>query len=135
MASVGETAIPVPAARSFLRLNLLNDVRGRVRLGTLNNLRWLAVVGQAVALLVVRLALNFDFPVLLAASPIAASAVMNREVVPASRVGSSSGPARSSPLCPTTVVGRPATMSMSMSIPSSPRHVSIASVSSPSGRL
>jgi len=32
--------------------------------------------GSAVALLVVRLALDFDFPVLLAASPIAASAVM-----------------------------------------------------------
>jgi two-component system sensor histidine kinase RegB len=74
---VGETALPARVSRSFLRLNLLNDVRGRVRLGTLNNLRWLAVAGQAVALLVVRLALDFDFPVLLAASPIAASAVMN----------------------------------------------------------
>ena len=77
MASIGETAMPAQAAKSFLRFNLLRDVRGRVRLGTLNNLRWLAVVGQAVALFVVRLALNFDFPVLLAASPIVASAVMN----------------------------------------------------------
>jgi len=48
---LAETAIPITASRSFLRLNLLNDARGRVRLGTLNNLRWLAVVGQAVALL------------------------------------------------------------------------------------
>jgi two-component system sensor histidine kinase RegB len=61
----------------FLRFKVPREVRGRVRLGTLNNLRWLAVVGQAVALLVVRLVLNFDFPVLLAASPIAASAVIN----------------------------------------------------------
>jgi two-component system sensor histidine kinase RegB len=77
MALIGETAIPAQPSKSFLRLNLLRDVRGRVRLGTLNNLRWLAVAGQAVALLVVRLGLDFDFPVLLAASPIAASAVMN----------------------------------------------------------
>jgi two-component system sensor histidine kinase RegB len=49
----------------------------RVRLGTLNNLRWLAVVGQAVALLVVRLGLDFDFPVVLAATPIVASALLN----------------------------------------------------------
>jgi two-component system sensor histidine kinase RegB len=50
---------------------------GRVRLGTLNNLRWLAVVGQAVALFVVRLVFNFDFPVIPAAAPIAASALLN----------------------------------------------------------
>ena len=77
MASVGESVLPAQTSRSFLRLNLMSDVRGRVRLGTLNNLRWLAVVGQAVALLAVRVILDFDFPVLLAASPIAASAVMN----------------------------------------------------------
>ncbi len=48
-----------------------------MRLGTLNNLRWLAVVGQAVALLLVRVVLNFDFPLLLAASPVVGSAVLN----------------------------------------------------------
>lgn len=75
MASIGESAALAPSA--FLRLKALRVGRDRVRLGTLNNLRWLAVVGQAIALFVVRLVLNFDFPVLLAASPIAASAVMN----------------------------------------------------------
>jgi two-component system sensor histidine kinase RegB len=75
MASIGESAALAPSA--FLRLKALRGGRDRVRLGTLNNLRWLAVVGQAIALFVVRLVLNFDFPVLLAASPIAASAVMN----------------------------------------------------------
>ena len=51
--------------------------QARVRLGTLNNLRWLAVVGQAVALLVTRLVLNFEIPLPLAAVPIAVSAVLN----------------------------------------------------------
>jgi two-component system sensor histidine kinase RegB len=50
---------------------------GRVRLGTLNNLRWLAVVGQAVALFAIRFAFDFDFPVMLAASPVVASALLN----------------------------------------------------------
>jgi two-component system sensor histidine kinase RegB len=77
MASIGETARPSHSPSAILGFKVPRDVRGRVRLGTLNNLRWLAVVGQAVALLVVRLVLNFDFPVLLAASPIAASAVLN----------------------------------------------------------
>ena len=74
---MSETALPAQMPKTFLRLNLLRNARGRVRLGTLNNLRWLAVAGQAVALFVVRLLLDFDFPVLLAASPIAASAVIN----------------------------------------------------------
>ncbi|HEY4263976.1 MAG TPA: ActS/PrrB/RegB family redox-sensitive histidine kinase [Micropepsaceae bacterium] len=77
MVSIEETAGSSQSPSMFLRFKVPREVRGRVRLGTLNNLRWLAVVGQAVALLVVRLVLNFDFPVLLAASPIAASAVIN----------------------------------------------------------
>src|ERR1043165_4303777 len=48
-----------------------------VRLGTLNNLRWLAVVGQTVSLLVVNLVLNLHFPVLNSAAVIGASAVLN----------------------------------------------------------
>ena len=51
--------------------------RGRVRLGTLNNLRWLAIVGQTIALLAVRIGFDFEFPLLLAASPILASALLN----------------------------------------------------------
>jgi two-component system, sensor histidine kinase RegB len=65
------------AARRVEWLAARRRASGRVRLGTLNNLRWLAVVGQAVALLVVRLVLNFDFPLVLAATPIAASALLN----------------------------------------------------------
>ncbi len=76
MVATGDTQATQPAD-GFLRVKVPRSVRGRVRLGTLNNLRWLAVVGQAVALLVVRLVFNFDFPLLLAASPVAASAVIN----------------------------------------------------------
>ena len=48
-----------------------------MRLGTLNNLRWLAVVGQTIALLVVRLLLDFDFPVFETSIVVAASATLN----------------------------------------------------------
>ena len=63
--------------KRFAGLTTHRSASARVRLGTLNNLRWLAVVGQAVALLVVRLGLDFDFPVVLAAAPIVASALLN----------------------------------------------------------
>ena len=49
----------------------------RVRLGTLNNLRWLAVVGQTTAVLIVSLLLRFDFPIFEAAIVIGASAILN----------------------------------------------------------
>src|ERR1700680_2104767 len=77
MASISEAPAAPRSSIPFLRLNMQRRARGRVRLGTLNNLRWLAVVGQAAALLVARLVLNFDFPLALAASPIVASAVLN----------------------------------------------------------
>jgi len=77
MASISETPLASQTPNALVRLKALRDARGSVRLGTLNNLRWLAVVGQAVALFVVRLVLDFDFSLLLAASPIAASAIMN----------------------------------------------------------
>jgi two-component system, sensor histidine kinase RegB len=51
--------------------------RATIRLGTLNNLRWLAVVGQGMALLTVRLLLDFDFPVGEASAAVGASAVLN----------------------------------------------------------
>lgn len=51
--------------------------RGRVRLGTLNNLRWLAIVGQAAALLVVHSFLDLTVPILICAAPVAASALLN----------------------------------------------------------
>jgi two-component system sensor histidine kinase RegB len=61
----------------MLRTKFQNSARVRVRLGTLNNLRWLAIVGQTIALLGVRIGFDFDFPLLLAASPIMASALLN----------------------------------------------------------
>ena len=50
---------------------------GRVRLGTLNNLRWLAVAGQSATLLIASELLGLELPLLLCVVPIAASAVLN----------------------------------------------------------
>jgi FMN phosphatase YigB (HAD superfamily) len=58
-------------------MQLEGQARASVRLGTLNNLRWLAVVGQATSLVVVRLILDLDFPVLYPAAVIGASALLN----------------------------------------------------------
>jgi two-component system, sensor histidine kinase RegB len=79
MASTGDMTVraradTAPSAREFL-LSTLGPAR--VRLGTLNNLRWLAVVGQTVALLIVSLVLGFDFPLLETAIVIIASALLN----------------------------------------------------------
>jgi len=49
----------------------------RVRLGTLNNLRWLAVAGQAVAVVIVGLGFKFDLPLIAAATTIGLSALLN----------------------------------------------------------
>ncbi len=53
---------------------------GRVRLGTLLALRWLAVGGQAVALVVTYFGLGFPFSILPAAAAVAASALLNLTV-------------------------------------------------------
>ena len=50
---------------------------GRVRLGTLNMLRWLAVAGQSVAIGVVYVVLGFDLPLALCLVCIVASAALN----------------------------------------------------------
>jgi len=49
----------------------------QVRLGTLNNLRWLAIGGQSAALIVAVNLLDLRIPLLLCITPIAASAVLN----------------------------------------------------------
>lgn len=77
MTLTGELQAAASTAPQLFRIDAHVLGRGRVRLGTLNNLRWLAIVGQTIALLGVRIGLNFDFPVLLAASPIMASALLN----------------------------------------------------------
>ena len=51
--------------------------RGRVRLGTLNNLRWLGIAGQSAALFIVYAVLGYDFGILACVALIAASAVLN----------------------------------------------------------
>lgn len=49
----------------------------RVRLGTLNNLRWMAIGGQSAALIVATSILELELPLLLCTIPIVASAVLN----------------------------------------------------------
>jgi two-component system sensor histidine kinase RegB len=51
--------------------------RGRVRLRTLSNLRWLAVAGQSAALFLVYFALGYSLPILYSAIAIAISAGLN----------------------------------------------------------
>jgi two-component system, sensor histidine kinase RegB len=51
--------------------------RGRIRLGTLNNLRWLGVVGQTVALVIVYFVLGYDFGLTGCVVLVGASAVLN----------------------------------------------------------
>jgi two-component system sensor histidine kinase RegB len=61
---------PAPAAAP-------SRARGRVRLGTLSNLRWLAIAGQSAALLVVHSFLELRVPLILCVAPIAVSALLN----------------------------------------------------------
>jgi two-component system sensor histidine kinase RegB len=51
--------------------------RGRVRLRTLSNLRWLAIAGQSAALFLVYFALGYPLPLSYCVAAIAASAVLN----------------------------------------------------------
>jgi two-component system sensor histidine kinase RegB len=62
-----------------LRLNYpaSGGERGRVRLRTLSNLRWLAIAGQGAALFLVYFALGYRLPILYCAAAIAASVVLN----------------------------------------------------------
>lgn len=61
---------------------------GRVRLGTLNNLRWLAVAGQAAALVIVHVLLGYPLPLLYCVAAVGVSALLNialAAIFPASR--------------------------------------------------
>ena len=62
------------------RRGLARITLGRLRRSTLVNLRWGAVAGQSLAVLIVVFALNFSMPVLPAALVIAASALVNLAV-------------------------------------------------------
>jgi two-component system sensor histidine kinase RegB len=60
------------AARSAM-----NMPRGRVRLRTLNNLRWLAIAGQSAALFIVYFGFGYPFPLFPCAGAIAMSMLLN----------------------------------------------------------
>src|ERR1700743_3159223 len=51
--------------------------RGRVRLRTLSNLRWMAIAGQSAALFLVYFAFGYSLPISYCAAAIAASAALN----------------------------------------------------------
>jgi two-component system sensor histidine kinase RegB len=69
---------PAPLTKAGARIDsIIANQRPSMRLGTLNNLRWLAVVGQGAALVVVRLLFNFEFPVAYASAAVGASAILN----------------------------------------------------------
>jgi two-component system sensor histidine kinase RegB len=70
---LSETADKV---RSFA-VTPASAARGRVRLRTLSNLRWMAVAGQSAALFVVYFAFGYTLPLVQCAGAIAASAVVN----------------------------------------------------------
>jgi len=55
--------------------------RGRVRLRTLSNLRWLAIAGQSAALFVVRFGLDYRLPIVKCAIAIALSVLLNVALV------------------------------------------------------
>ena len=54
-----------------------SPVRGRVRLRTLSNLRWMAIAGQSLALLLVYFGFGYRLPLVYCAIAIGASAVLN----------------------------------------------------------
>ena len=75
--------LEVAKARTWLRFwprlaaELSPSARGRVRLRTLNNLRWMAVAGQSVALFIVFFALNYPLPLFGCVMAIGTSVALN----------------------------------------------------------
>lgn len=60
-----------------LAVELSPTARGRVRLRTLNNLRWMAVAGQSVALFIVYFALNYPLPLFGCVMAVGTSVALN----------------------------------------------------------
>jgi two-component system sensor histidine kinase RegB len=60
-----------------LASELSPSARGRVRLRTLSNLRWMAVAGQSVALFIVYFSLGYPLPLIPCIGAISASALLN----------------------------------------------------------
>ncbi len=66
-----------PDTVTALRLPPLPATRGRVRLRTLSNLRWLAIGGQSAALFIVYFAFGYRLPLMACAVAIGISALLN----------------------------------------------------------
>lgn len=66
-----------PRARLLAAAIAAPSVRGRVRLRTLSNLRWLAIAGQSAALFVVYFGFGYRLPLLYCVSAIVISALLN----------------------------------------------------------
>ncbi len=82
MPAMSETVFPTEAIEDQGRPSLWGAVRapiarGRVRLRTLSNLRWLAVAGQSAALFLVNFGFGYRLPLALCVAAIAASATLN----------------------------------------------------------
>jgi two-component system sensor histidine kinase RegB len=75
--SLPDVRMPPPAVPSFW------TAQSRVRIRTLLLLRWLAILGQTGAVLIVRYGLNVDFPVGLALAAISVSVALNLALVSA----------------------------------------------------
>jgi two-component system, sensor histidine kinase RegB len=65
------------ATRDSERFSSSSFARGRVRLRTLSNLRWLAIAGQSATLFLVHFGLNYRLPFLFCTIAIALSALLN----------------------------------------------------------
>jgi two-component system sensor histidine kinase RegB len=79
---MSETVLPIEEVEDRGRPSLWGAMRapiarGRVRLRTLSNLRWLAVAGQSTALFIVRFGFGYQLPVVWCVIAIAASAALN----------------------------------------------------------
>jgi two-component system sensor histidine kinase RegB len=68
---------PVTEETTIAKRLVLPQAPGRVRLGTLNALRWLAIVGQSAAVLIVDLGLGFQLPMIPCLIAIAISVAIN----------------------------------------------------------
>ncbi len=78
MADIAQDAISTDAPPRLERSERESAAtRGRIRLGTLNNLRWLGIAGQSIALFIVYVVLRYDFGILWCMLLIGASAVLN----------------------------------------------------------
>ena len=73
----GEANLPAAFSGDPTLLRSVRSAFGRTRLRTLVSLRWMAIAGQAAAVLFVHYGLGFDLPLVACLAAIAASAWLN----------------------------------------------------------